>query len=122
MVVGLVKHLVRNGYHFEGDIAVLTPYLGQYMKLRTALSNEFTISVDARDLQELALMTGELEDEKDEDMVPATKVAVGTRSSLSDRVVLRTVDNFQGEEANIIIVSMVRSIAVDSLSKGSIGI
>ncbi|CAI2180938.1 10853_t:CDS:10 [Funneliformis geosporum] len=66
MVVEMVKYFVRNGYNKPDDIAVLTPYLGQMIKIRDALAESFVVT-------------------------------------------LRTVDNFQGEEANIVIVSLVRN-------------
>src|SRR5687767_4194936 len=41
MVVEMVNYFVRNGYTKSDDIAVLTPYLGQMMKLRDALKAKF---------------------------------------------------------------------------------
>ena len=38
-------------------------------------------------------------------------ISVASRKSLNQQVTLRTVDNFQGEEANIIIVSLVRNFS-----------
>ncbi|CAG8591908.1 3194_t:CDS:10 [Funneliformis mosseae] len=86
MVVEMVKYFVRNGYTKSDDIAVLTPYLGQMIKIRDALAESFVVIIDERDEQNLAEM-----DEQ--------------------QVTLRTVDNFQGEEANIVIVSLVRNFS-----------
>jgi superfamily I DNA and/or RNA helicase len=48
MVVEMVKYFVKNGYTKPDDIAVLTPYLGQMIKIRDALAKSFVI-IDERD-------------------------------------------------------------------------
>jgi len=98
MVVEMVKYFVRNGYTNPEDIAVLTPYLGQMNKIRDALSESFVVVIDERDEQDLA----EMEDGKSNNV---------SEKSLQQQVTLRTVDNFQGEEANIVIVSLVRNFS-----------
>lgn len=105
MTSALVRHLVRQGAYKSGDIAVLTPYSGQLQKLRTILSSDFDISLSDRDEDELALKGFEPDS--------------GGRTSLrgitirKERVIeslrLATVDNFQGEEAKVVIVTLVRS-------------
>ncbi|CAZ82087.1 unnamed protein product [Tuber melanosporum] len=70
MVVGLVRHLSRQGVYKSGDIAVLTPYLRQMFNLRKKL---------------------------------------GSKGDLLSEVRIATVDNFQGEEAKVVIISLVRS-------------
>ncbi|GBC08311.1 hypothetical protein RclHR1_08010001 [Rhizophagus clarus] len=94
MVVEMVKYFVKYGYTKPEDIAVLTPYLGQMSKIREALSESFAVDIDERDAQDM----GEMDEEK-----------IQTSKPLNQRVTLRTVDNFQGEEANIVIVSLVRN-------------
>ncbi|PKC70238.1 hypothetical protein RhiirA1_502071 [Rhizophagus irregularis] len=94
MVVEMVKYFVKYGYTKPKDIAVLTPYLGQMSKIKEALSESFIVDIDERDAQNIADME---EEESD------------TSKSLNQRVTLRTVDNFQGEEANIVIISLVRN-------------
>ncbi|KAJ3289717.1 hypothetical protein HK104_007279 [Borealophlyctis nickersoniae] len=112
MVVGLVEYLIRNGYK-AGDIAVLTPYLGQLLKLRDALRQSFTVVLDERDAEEVALAMGE---EAAADTLDAPTdasqnrtVTTALKKSLQDQVILRTVDNFQGEESKIVIISLVRN-------------
>ncbi|KAJ3092249.1 hypothetical protein HK102_009383 [Quaeritorhiza haematococci] len=165
MVVGLVKHLLRNGKimpvfgvslrtikvftsihsaltkptrlpkihpqkgYRPGEIAVLTPYLGQFLKLKRLLSQECTVQIDDRDVAEIAkiLDEGEIQidqadieglalpctgtDGKDgsSSSTTAVKMLSAMRVQLNDQVTLRTVDNFQGEESKIVIVSLVRS-------------
>lgn len=109
MVVPLVRHLVRQGLYAQSDIAVLTPYAGQLRSLRLALNKEFDIFVSDRDEEALA---ADLHDESHpENAAAKTKTTwdkMFVRKSLAETLRLATVDNFQGEEAKIIIVSLVR--------------
>ncbi|KAH9900363.1 hypothetical protein F4778DRAFT_791649 [Xylariomycetidae sp. FL2044] len=103
MTTALVSHLVRQGTYRAGDIAVITPYLGQLIRLRQRMSSLFEIAVSERDLEDLDALESE-EGETPPDFTPqASKVA------LLDSVRVATVDNFQGEEAKVIIISLVRS-------------
>lgn len=87
-----------------GEIAVLTPYVAQLQKLRDRLSSSFEIVLNDRDMDEL---------EKVEDPTagktthePASeKVA---KTSLARAIRCATVDNFQGEEAKVVVISLVR--------------
>lgn len=105
MTTAMVSHLVRQGAYAPEDIAVLTPYLGQLQKLRKrmAIESTFAVNVGERDLEEL-----EAVDEKCSEIQPANKRPV-LRTTLSRSVRIATVDNFQGEEAKIVIISLVRS-------------
>lgn len=113
LVHALVRHVVRQGVYKSSEIAVLTPYTGQLQKLRTAMRSDFEIVLSDRDQDAL---------EKDgfnlDDTVVKTNGSVEQQShrrkplekkKLSDLLRVATVDNFQGEEAKIIIVSLVRS-------------
>ncbi|CAJ0905633.1 4526_t:CDS:10 [Entrophospora sp. SA101] len=104
MVVEMVKHFIKNGYTKRDDIAVLTPYLGQLMKLQDALSKSVMVIIDERDKQNI-------DDYKDgDDYFDENNVKVDTvKKNLNQQVTLRTVDNFQGEEAKIVIISLVRN-------------
>lgn len=53
MVVQLVLHLKKQGRYEGGDIAILTPYLGQLRKLRDSLKHEFSVEMSDRDQDEL---------------------------------------------------------------------
>lgn len=105
MATSLVSHLVRQGTYLPDDIAVLTPYLGQLQKLRRRMAAESTFAVDLgeRDLEDLETFN----DKSVEDQ-PSAKPPVA-RTTLLRSIRLATVDNFQGEEAKIVIISLVRS-------------
>ncbi|KAH6608798.1 hypothetical protein Trco_002144, partial [Trichoderma cornu-damae] len=104
MTVSLISHLVRQGEYSHDDIAVITPYLGQLHKLRRRMESMFEICLNDRDL-------AELEDFENGDRA-APAAAAGKRSAkttLLKSVRAATVDNFQGEEAKIVVISLVRS-------------
>ncbi|KAJ7217780.1 hypothetical protein GGX14DRAFT_438313 [Mycena pura] len=101
MIKDLVLHLLRQGcYSEEGDIVVLCAYLGQLARVRDALRSEVAIIIDGRDKEDLAEAEEELEDH-DQGHIEHIQV--------TKRVRLRTVDNYQGEEASVVILSTVRN-------------
>ncbi|KAF4868448.1 Helicase required for RNAi-mediated heterochromatin assembly 1 [Colletotrichum siamense] len=103
MVSGLASHLLKQGVYKTGTIAVLTPYLGQLNKLRQELGSSMQIVVNERDLDDLANINSS---------DPTTQVVQNmsaAKSSALNGVRVATVDNFQGEEADVVIVSLVRS-------------
>lgn len=106
MTAGLVSHLVRQGKYSSEDIAVLTPYLGQLHKLRWRLAAEatFAVSLDDRDLDQL----DELETAQSQEQPQPHHQSV-SKTTLAKSIRLATVDNFQGEEAKVVIISLVRS-------------
>ncbi|KAJ6019932.1 hypothetical protein N7499_004174 [Penicillium canescens] len=106
MATALVRHLVRQGECKSADIALLTPYTGQLRKLRTSLSNDFEICLSERDLETLA--ADGFEKVEDENPEPCGHKAI-EKETLLQTLRLATVDNFQGEEAKVIVVSLVRS-------------
>ncbi|KAK4141918.1 uncharacterized protein C8A04DRAFT_13673 [Dichotomopilus funicola] len=103
MAKALVHHLVRQGTYKSSDIALLTPYTGQLQKLRAALNRDFAVVLSDRDQDALA-QDGFLQTEETYETKPPTST-----QSLSHALRLATVDNFQGEEARVIVVSLVRS-------------
>ncbi|KAL4993400.1 AAA domain-containing protein [Aspergillus recurvatus] len=102
LTVALVNHLLRQGTYQSGDIAVLTPYLGQLHRMRRKLSESFTITVGEQDQEDLD-NAGFAEDE-----MPSEKTAI-SRSTLLHALRVATIDNFQGEEAKVVVISLVRS-------------
>jgi hypothetical protein len=109
----LVRHIVRQGVYKSSDIAVLTPYTGQLQKLRAKMRNEFEIVLSERDQEMLAKdgfideeVIGERQQVKSQSKSEKRPLE---RKKLSDLLRIATVDNFQGEEAKIIIISLVRS-------------
>ena len=105
ITVQLIKYLVRQGYQVN-DIAVLTPYLGQLLALRDALSKErmvvFLSEMDEEEIVKKNVVVDDLVDPTAKKAPTAAKVA------LKNTIRLSTVDNFQGEEATIVILSTVR--------------
>ncbi|KAG5177742.1 AAA domain-containing protein [Tribonema minus] len=91
LTVEVVRYLLQQGYRSE-DVVVLTPYLGQMRKLKHALGaiGAFISDMDAADLRR-------------ESGASPTGVRRGVR--------VATVDNYQGEESDIIVASLVRSNA-----------
>ncbi|KAF9358197.1 hypothetical protein BGX26_002264 [Mortierella sp. AD094] len=108
MVEALAHHLIKNGYDQKGDIAVLPPYLGQLTKLRDSLKNSFILTIDERDQLELSKKDEATEqDEPDESGAAAMALK-------------------KGEEAKIVIITLVRSNAKEDgepavTNSGSIG-
>ncbi|KAM0232316.1 hypothetical protein ACHAP5_010746 [Fusarium lateritium] len=99
MVLKMVRFLSQNGYKTE-NMVVLTPYLGQLFLLKETLSKEtdsYLNDLDSHDLVRAGLMTP-----------AAAKV---NKKSLR----LSTIDNYQGEECDIVIVSLTRSNAAGDI-------
>ncbi|KAJ4410034.1 hypothetical protein N0V85_004010 [Neurospora sp. IMI 360204] len=106
MATALVRHVVRQGEYSSSDIALLTPYTGQLQKLRAALSKDFEVFLSDRDMEKMAL--DGFSDDAAKDIDPTSHKTV-EKKALLQTIRLATVDNFQGEEAKVIIVSLVRS-------------
>jgi AAA domain len=54
MVTQLVSHLSKQGCYKSGEIAVITPYVGQLRKLRDSLRNTFSVQMSETDADELS--------------------------------------------------------------------
>jgi hypothetical protein len=104
MVAALVSHLVRQGTYRNEDIAVITPYLGQLQKLKKRLANSFEIVVGDRDQEELEAQG--LQDDLETSTDGQVQVQ---KTTLLNALKIATVDNFQGEEAKVVVISLVRS-------------
>ncbi|OAQ98505.1 hypothetical protein LLEC1_01897 [Akanthomyces lecanii] len=100
MILRTVKYLGQQGYKTE-NIVILTPYLGQLRLLRDMLSRDndpLLSDLDSHELIRAGILTE-----------AASKVGRG-------RIRLSTIDNYQGEESDIVVASLTRSN-----SKGEIG-
>ncbi|KAI6120180.1 P-loop containing nucleoside triphosphate hydrolase protein [Pisolithus croceorrhizus] len=81
-----LRYLAQQGYGSE-NIVILTPYLGQLSNLRDALKNEtdpILNDLDSNDLSRAGLLTD------------------GNSKKKKTRIRLATIDNYQGEESDIV--------------------
>lgn len=116
MVVNIVRYLKQQGYD-SGEITVLTPYLGQLVGLREALGVNDKVAVGEKDAEELEvaglidiLRQLGLTDHKKRS--PLKVATIGATSHFSKKPLLilwRPIDNYQGEENDIIVASLTRS-------------
>ena len=93
MVLKCVRYLAQQGYGTD-DIVVLTPYLGQLKLLKQRLSTEndpILNDLDTFDLVRAGLMQPQ------------------TANANQRKIRLATIDNYQGEESDIVVVSLTRS-------------
>ncbi|KAK3175589.1 hypothetical protein K4F52_010140, partial [Lecanicillium sp. MT-2017a] len=113
MVRALVRHMVRQGAYRSSEIAVLTPYTGQLQKLRAVMRNDFEIVLSDRDQDALAKDGLDGTESSSEaarcESLPTQRKGVLAKKELSQLLRVATVDNFQGEEAKVVIASLVRS-------------
>ncbi|KAK8151607.1 P-loop containing nucleoside triphosphate hydrolase protein [Phyllosticta citribraziliensis] len=93
MVLRIVRYLGQQGYG-TGEQVVLTPYLGQLALLRDKLSQENDPVLN--DLDSF-------------DLVKAGLIARETGAHSRRKIKLSTIDNYQGEESDVVIVSMTRA-------------
>ncbi|KAL8662329.1 MAG: hypothetical protein Q9202_004787 [Teloschistes flavicans] len=105
MVSALASHLMRQGTYSDGDIVILTPYVQQLQKIRRSLSGMFEIIMSEKDMEALE------EEELSNAQSRPARVAAVKKTTLLNTLRVATVDNFQGEEAKVIILSFVRSNA-----------
>lgn len=118
MTRALVRHLVLQGTYRADDIAVLTPYTGQLQKLRAALGHDFELFLSERDQDALAAdgfeddgTDSDPPEHEDTDKAKAREHHGKPlqKKTLAESLRLATVDNFQGEEAKVVVVSLVRA-------------
>ncbi|TVY77476.1 NFX1-type zinc finger-containing protein 1 [Fusarium oxysporum f. sp. cubense] len=95
MVLRMVRYLSQNGYKTE-NMVVLTPYLGQLFLLKETLRKE---------------MDPWLNDLDNHDLVRAGLVTQAAAKVNKKPLRLSTIDNYQGEECDVVIVSLTRSNA-----------
>ena len=101
MVVGLVDYLINSNEYGYQDITILTPYNGQLAAFAQRLNGTCSLWLSEKDRESL-LLEGILESEENS---PGVKTDVDLASMLR----LATIDNFQGEESKVVILSTVRS-------------
>ncbi|KAK1223907.1 hypothetical protein PQX77_013213 [Marasmius sp. AFHP31] len=95
MVVKTLKYLAQQGYGTD-SVTILTPYLGQLHRLRRALADGKEVDPVLNDLDSY-------------DLIQAGLVSAAYAQVSKKPVRLATIDNYQGEESDIIIASLTRS-------------
>lgn len=90
MVISVVKHLCKQECYRPGEVAILTPYIGQLRLLRDKLEGIVDLVIGGQDQVDL----GESEAEIDAGCNNHSRRKVG-KGKLSDQVKIATVDNFQ---------------------------
>lgn len=101
MVVGLVEYLIKSNEYGYQDITVLTPYNGHLAAFAQRLSGTCSLWLSEKDRDSL-LLEGLLEPE-------AASFGSKADVDLASMLRLATIDNFQGEESRVVILSTVRS-------------
>ncbi|KAI5994799.1 P-loop containing nucleoside triphosphate hydrolase protein [Pisolithus albus] len=99
MVLRIVRYLAQQGYGSD-KIVILTPYLGQLSHLRDALKKEtdpILNDLDSGDLSRAGLLMDTNSEKK------------------KTRIRLATIDNYQGEESDIVVASLCRSNPSNSI-------
>ncbi|KAG1740695.1 P-loop containing nucleoside triphosphate hydrolase protein [Suillus occidentalis] len=93
MVLKIVRYLAQQGYGTD-NIVVLTPYLGQLSKLREALKADNDPVLNDLDSY---------------DLVRAGLLSPDAAKTSKRKIRLATIDNYQGEESDIVVASLTRS-------------
>ncbi|KAG1725641.1 P-loop containing nucleoside triphosphate hydrolase protein [Suillus paluster] len=93
MVLKIVRYLAQQGYGTD-NIVVLTPYLGQLYKLWKALRTDNDPVLNDLDSY---------------DLVRAGLLSPDTAKASKRKIRLATIDNYQGEESDIVVASLTRS-------------
>ncbi|MCJ1426299.1 hypothetical protein MMC29_004202 [Sticta canariensis] len=107
MTIGLVQYLVNTNEYDFNDIAILTPYNGQLAAFTQKLSGTCSIWLSEKDRENLI----------DEGLLTEDEAKFGKKADvgMSSMLRLATIDNFQGEEAKVVILSIVRSNPEDRI-------
>jgi superfamily I DNA and/or RNA helicase len=97
MVTALVRHLCRQGKYKRGEIAVLTPYVGQLRILRDLLEKEVDLIIAEKDLEDLDASDVDMDkgDNNNKRNRPLQQILKG---NLLDQLRMAAVDNFQVRE------------------------
>ncbi|CAD0089538.1 unnamed protein product [Aureobasidium mustum] len=118
MAFNTVKYLLQQNYH-ASSIVVLTPYLGQLKKLHEVFGREVETVLSDFDVKNME-KNGLIEDSTEvaqisinEPVATTTTYAKAntstTTSAPKPKIQISTIDNYQGQESDIVVASLVRS-------------
>ncbi|KAL2628683.1 hypothetical protein R1flu_013369 [Riccia fluitans] len=124
LVVELVLYLLKQDVYSSKNIVILTMYKGQLMEIRRILKERASASLSQKYLEHMNKMQENLtrveDDDNSEEGEIVQEEATGNITNLLPRV--SSVDDFQGEESDIIILSLVRSNDIQTNEgEGNIG-
>jgi superfamily I DNA and/or RNA helicase len=128
MSVAVVRYLLQQGYQAE-QLVLLTPYLGQLLEIQREMSSQdlqvLLAELDIRDLKKAALPAA-LSGINDSKTTIKTRGSTSSSSSSSSAasprgggVRVATIDNYQGEEADVVVASLVRCTTPQCLRNAS---
>ena len=101
IIAGLIDYLVKTNEYNRKDITVLTPYNAQLAALAQRLQGSCSLWLSPQDRESL-IADGLLDYQQN-------LVEIKTEIGVTDFLKIATIDNFQGEESKIVILSTVRS-------------
>ncbi|KAJ3374571.1 hypothetical protein GGF31_007349 [Allomyces arbusculus] len=124
MIVALVQYLLRQGYCTD-QLVVLTPYVGQLLKIRTALAKLNHLTVLSERDEQLLLLNADEDDVLDVASSSGAnggggagkKVAI-KEENLRQCIRVSSIDNYQGEESDFVLISLVRSTLPKGVDAG----
>ncbi|RPA83460.1 P-loop containing nucleoside triphosphate hydrolase protein [Ascobolus immersus RN42] len=99
MVLKCVRYLAQQGYGTD-NIVILTPYLGQLLRLKEILEKDHDPILNDLDFG---------------DLVQAGLVPAATANLTKKPIRIATIDNYQGEESDIVISTLTRSNAIGDI-------
>jgi hypothetical protein len=115
MTSALVHHIVRQGAYKSSEIVILTPYAGQLRKLQRTLSRSFEIILGRREMVERTNTEVAPKPQTSDIALQRKDLKQSVQSKPKHVLRIATVDNFQGEEAKVVIISLVRSNMMKSV-------
>ncbi|ORY57770.1 AAA domain-containing protein [Pseudomassariella vexata] len=95
------------GSYGSDDIAIITNYLGQLVRLRRAMEKLFETSVSEQDMEQIEARNADISADEYEASEPHKQPVV--KKPLLKSIRLATVAKFQSEEAQVVVISLVRS-------------
>ncbi|GMH37812.1 hypothetical protein BSKO_05685 [Bryopsis sp. KO-2023] len=109
--IKLARYLTQQHCYKDGEIAIITPYVGQLLKIKKAMSDSNIKVVMAATDQDLLqeFIEGKQDDDERQGDASLRHGQAASRVALRECIRVATVDNFQGEEAKVVILSLTRN-------------